>query len=976
MGTPLRMLSERLPMLLFVAVVVVAAGGATFRGEHVDVVGADISEPYAQAIGRTVEAARRICLEQYGFDMPAVISVDVRIKDGHRRLFNDGVGTFSLTVGSEDELARPAKSGVFHLYGLCHEVAHLAMYRPIENHSWLSGAAAEGWAHFLGSQLVDEVYHAEGEQLWPDAYDYRADGTARLQRQFASAGPSEIVQASRHWQQLVEIVGPRGVAPVFDAWGRLEVPAADPAPALENALLGANSDRRLRAWFRDAEPLFLAKATPSPVAASTVERGELAGRPRSLARDDGESAGMRSIAGSGHAVAFETGREGLYLRTVRIYGSRYGTPKSPPDRFHVWLCDAEFRVIADFRFPLARFERGEPRWVDLQVPPTAVPRNFIVCAGFNPSAHKGVYVHYDTQGSGHSSTGIPGRTLTPFQQGDWMIRVELDEHKSAGAPWSPGDLLPTRVALYLANLIIAALAISGLGLLAARLFQRQRLSLRHSLLCAVLGLLVVCPLALAVANHLELGAVPVGLDPAAEPSSNSAVAVQANTGRDNVANNQTRAAQPRHTERLPDSAEAVHAVMYPAGFVSIARQVALMIALTWVVGTVVVLARSLRAAAAIRRLRRSLARDECSRLASLGTRAFRRAGLRRDVPIRSSPLAPSPLALGAWRGTIVLPEGLAGALDDDELVCVLAHEAAHIARRDGQMAVVQCLAVAAFWWNPLLHALNRRIHYLRECICDDYAVRACGDGDRLAAALVRVAEWCLCSHRPLAGALHFGDDNLRNRITRLTQGEPTMIARATPTAVAALLILAMVAAALVFVPTLRAQSKPALRPTKATLASQATKSGRLSYNDGKADGKRSIANNGEMIAFTLPDETAKIAGIRIHGARYGTPRPPKEDFMIYFLDADMSETVATKTAPYARFKRGPEGWVEIRFPKPIEVPREFWVCLDFRAQATKGVYVSIDNSTDGSHSRVGLPGKEARDGNIGGDWMIEAVLAK
>jgi RNA polymerase sigma-70 factor (ECF subfamily) len=151
---------------------------------------------------------------------------------------------------------------------------------------------------------------------------------------------------------------------------------------------------------------------------------------------------------------------------------------------------------------------------------------------------------------------------------------------------------------------------------------------------------------------------------------------------------------------------------------------------------------------------------------------------------------------------------------------------------------------------------------------------------------------------------------------------------------------------------------------------------RLSYGDGTADGKRSIAGTGEMVAFALPRENAKVAGIRIHGSRYGHPQPPKENVMIYFLNKDLSDTVATKTVPYSRFKRGEPQWVDIRFPKPIEVPQEFWVCVDFRAAQTKGVYVSTDSSSDGSHSRVGLPGGEASEAKIQGDWMIEVLLAK
>ena len=38
--------------------------------------------------------------------------------------------------------------------------------------------------------------------------------------------------------------------------------------------------------------------------------------------------------------------------------------------------------------------------------------------------------------------------------------------------------------------------------------------------------------------------------------------------------------------------------------------------------------------------------------------------------------------------------------------------------------------------------------------------------------------------------------------------------------------------------------------------------------------------------------------------------------------------------------------------------------------------LSIDSSTEGDHSRVGLPDMETKEAKINGDWMIEAVLTK
>jgi len=151
-------------------------------------------------------------------------------------------------------------------------------------------------------------------------------------------------------------------------------------------------------------------------------------------------------------------------------------------------------------------------------------------------------------------------------------------------------------------------------------------------------------------------------------------------------------------------------------------------------------------------------------------------------------------------------------------------------------------------------------------------------------------------------------------------------------------------------------------------------SAQLKHGDGEADGKKSLGGSGEVIQFSIAEESSKLSGIRIHGSRYGMPEAPREGFLIYILSEDMTEIISTQIAPYSLFERGPEKWVEVGFRKPVAVPNKFWVALDFRAGRSKGVYVSYDSSTDGMRSRVGLPGIELKQPDFAGDWMIEATL--
>ena len=394
--------------------------------DHVVVSYSGIGKEYAQAIARTVETARNTAVEQFGFDMPNTITVKVTVDAGAQvRLFNDGADNIDLTIRSEENLLKPSKSGVFQLYGMCHEVGHLAMYRLIRDHSWLTPDAAEGWAHYMGSRLVDTVYAKEGADLWPDRYDYREDGTKRLDKQLSVDKPASMAKAAGAWKQLVGIVGEKKIAAIFHSWGEAKFDPANPSEILGKILLDNTSDQT-GPWWSDAQEILILKRAKSKVAADTVEENKLAGKPQELVHDNGKESGKKSIAGGGHAVRFQSPSDSGYVTEVRIYGSRYGMPAPPKENFHVWICDKDFKVITDNQFPYSKFPYGNvPRWIALKIKPTRVPKEFIICAGFNPTASKGVFVHYDGQESKNSIVGLPGEGIENFEKGNWMIRVSV-----------------------------------------------------------------------------------------------------------------------------------------------------------------------------------------------------------------------------------------------------------------------------------------------------------------------------------------------------------------------------------------------------------------------------------------------------------------------------------------------------------------------------------------------------------------------
>lgn len=403
---------------------------------NVEVRHRDIDAAQATALAETLSVARRAYLDQYKLDMPEKVLLEVRCgPEEPTRLYTDGQDRLYLSIPSRDMLAKPASSGVFNLYGMCHELGHVAMYRTLKNRHWMTSAAAEGWAHYAGSVVVDQVYAAKGPKLWPDPYDYREDGTARLRRQLDdNSKPSPVTQAAGQWLKLEAIIGRPGFAKLFAAWQAANVDPAKPESELLAALVKLAPDKKapLEEWWKTAGPLFIEKQARSGIRAETIPLSQLGDQALTLKLDDDTSDGKKSIAGGGHARRFRTPAGGpWYIKAVWAHGARYGYPKPPAESFDVALCDKEMAVIAPWKKPYSTFERGESKWVKIPVQPTRVPDEFHICLDFKPTATKGVYVSYDASTHGSSQVATPGKQGRALAEGDWMIRVELARPKEA-----------------------------------------------------------------------------------------------------------------------------------------------------------------------------------------------------------------------------------------------------------------------------------------------------------------------------------------------------------------------------------------------------------------------------------------------------------------------------------------------------------------------------------------------------------------
>jgi bla regulator protein blaR1 len=71
---------------------------------------------------------------------------------------------------------------------------------------------------------------------------------------------------------------------------------------------------------------------------------------------------------------------------------------------------------------------------------------------------------------------------------------------------------------------------------------------------------------------------------------------------------------------------------------------------------------------------------------------------------------------------VLLPDD-ADSWPEERRRFVLVHEMAHVKRLDALTQLAGQLALALFWFDPLMWVANRRMQLEREHACDDYVLR-------------------------------------------------------------------------------------------------------------------------------------------------------------------------------------------------------------------------------------------------------------
>ena len=149
-------------------------------------------------------------------------------------------------------------------------------------------------------------------------------------------------------------------------------------------------------------------------------------------------------------------------------------------------------------------------------------------------------------------------------------------------------------------------------------------------------------------------------------------------------------------------------------------------------------------------------------------RAQRRMGFKHGTALLTSDELPSPISWGVIRPVILLNSEAAESHHEAE--AIIAHELAHVASLDWAKLLLSRVAVAMFWFNPLVWVLAREAHQLREEAADDAVLGADIEDTEYARLLVGVARHECRGLLIGAHGVAPGKNSLARRVRRVLDG--------------------------------------------------------------------------------------------------------------------------------------------------------------------------------------------------------------
>ncbi len=184
---------------------------------------------------------------------------------------------------------------------------------------------------------------------------------------------------------------------------------------------------------------------------------------------------------------------------------------------------------------------------------------------------------------------------------------------------------------------------------------------------------------------------------------------------------------------------------------------------TWFIGALIFSGKLLLSFLTLQRFRRKGVRLAEQGLQLRLLEFARRLNVKQKITLLESKLVPVPIVLGWLRPVILLPASAVSGLSPKQLEMLLAHELAHVLRRDYLVNILQSVLESLLFYHPVVWWVSAQIRKEREYCCDDIAVSLTGNAQGYARTLLTLAEMRVS----LAPSANGGQ--LFTRVSRLLQ---------------------------------------------------------------------------------------------------------------------------------------------------------------------------------------------------------------
>jgi TonB family protein len=138
--------------------------------------------------------------------------------------------------------------------------------------------------------------------------------------------------------------------------------------------------------------------------------------------------------------------------------------------------------------------------------------------------------------------------------------------------------------------------------------------------------------------------------------------------------------------------------------------------------------------------------------------------------VATVPAGRGPMTVGVWRRTLLLPEEWLGKVHTEDLDAAIAHECAHMQRRDFGKNLLYRVITLPISYHPAVWLMQARVTETREMLCDAMAAEAVAGRERYARSLLRLAKNLVdCGRSQNLHAIGIFDaNNFERRVMNLT----------------------------------------------------------------------------------------------------------------------------------------------------------------------------------------------------------------